>query len=453
MGPMDWGNDLLHPTRPKIAPSVRFLINGLGHMGMRSLLSVICLRDHFYENGIMAEIVGLVDLDDRPMNNARAVCESLSMQPVYASSLRQAAEELRVNGIDTSGIIFYDASPTRYHVTNLPLAAEFGMIYFGEKPLITHREQLNALSPYNFFCDFIDTENVAFRTLREFIRANQIEITSLRCWRHGSTGFKALRGERRGVEGGALLDKSPHDISLTVSLLGLHNIESWEITVPLCGGGCLVLSDLESINGDPATFMSVTSREALREIGEEVADATFEMKIDWRLGNGRTVPAEYSFSWVGVLPSLHEALAPLGLTAEEWLGHEVIEAENSKVGYRLEEARICLVEGRNVSGSFTLVASFLPKLGHAPSTWKITRGQPESLTPLRLRFGQNSLTRVFKRVVGNVLYDRPCEIDRAHANLVHRVILETRTAAFAETIDRASVLQRSREAFQRNLLL
>src|SRR5207248_4722307 len=141
------------------------------------------------------------------LSAARQICSPLSLKPVYARNLYELITLLREQRIDHTGAILYDASPTPFHIQNLPLAHLWNMYYLGEKPIAVHEEQLHVLKDtHEFFCDFIETENEAFYTLDEFIKRNRLQITSLKFWRHSSTAFKLMRRERAGVEGGALLD-------------------------------------------------------------------------------------------------------------------------------------------------------------------------------------------------------------------------------------------------------
>jgi hypothetical protein len=100
-----------------------------------------------------------------------------------------------------------------------------------------------------------------------------------------------------------------------------------------------------------------------------------------------------------------------------------------------------------------LVTNFLPKLRLEPCVWMITEGRKTLIPPIRLRFADNSLARILKKVVLNTLYGDQCEIDNIHAREVHRIIFEdVRKPAFEKEMEFSTVVQQSREAFKRLLI-
>lgn len=473
---MSWRTDILPPERKLGSKPVGLIVCGLGHMGLRGFLTSISLAPHLHEHGLHLFIAGIVEPNPRPTEIARSVCDALGIWPIFAQSLQQILEYYADHNIDTRNMIVYDASPSSKHLEHFMMCSNRQIVYFGEKPLVNHSAQLAILQfRQNFFCDFIDIANPAFLELKRYIDTNEICIEKARFWRHGSTAYKAMRGERTGVEGGALLDKAPHDIALTISLIGFDNIKGMEAEVEPWGNGTLMFADFDSVYWDPPRFFTTRMRDTTSAISPDVADASFDMCINWQVDDKfgkRLLKTEYSFSWIGVLPGLDEALSQYGFahkdeeisrwragnTVPEWLGVDEEKSSFQLPGFRIEEARMCIIDGKLMTGKpITIIASFLPKLRNVPTVWLIDdTGQRDVLpSDLRIRFQDNSLARTLKKVVlATQTTGEKCELDARHSEMVHRIILDqVRKKAVSQSIEVDAMVNKSRDLFKRQIIL
>lgn len=142
-------------------------------------------------------------------------------------------------------LIVYDATPTAHHylhlMTVLPHRERGHIFCFGEKPLFTKESQADFVAHHfagqTFFCEFIETENSVFRVASDFIRSESFQIQRMSFWRASCMGVEIAAGDGRGgVEGGALLDKAPHDLSVSLGLLGPRAVQGWSVRQarPIC---------------------------------------------------------------------------------------------------------------------------------------------------------------------------------------------------------------------------
>jgi len=69
-----------------------------------------------------------------------------------------------------------------------------------------------------------------------------------------------------------------------------------------------------------------------------------------------------------------------------------------------------------------------------------------------VRFGENSLARILKRVALHALgIITGSDVDSNHSLMVHLVMIESREKAFAEQVDFSMAVTRSREAISKHL--
>src|SRR5437867_2325325 len=93
---MDWEGNRLDATQTAEVRRIRWIINGMGYMGKRGLLSFLSQVERLQrENNIETELAAIVDPNDRPLEIAQWLCESLPAQPVYARTLRDAVTSVR----------------------------------------------------------------------------------------------------------------------------------------------------------------------------------------------------------------------------------------------------------------------------------------------------------------------------------------------------------------------
>jgi hypothetical protein len=148
------------------------------------------------------------------------------------SAISKLKFENRFQAFDA--IVVYDGTPAQLLETNFCYVLDSSLpnvYYFGEKPIVTDPIALDKIVRSSgatpFFCDFIETSDPAVIMMKEFVRENKLLISKMRFWRASASGIKHLVGhDQQGVQGGALLDKAPHDLSIAVMFLGAENIRN-----------------------------------------------------------------------------------------------------------------------------------------------------------------------------------------------------------------------------------
>lgn len=328
-----------------------------------------------------------------------------SPPPILDNTSDLVGWELRESELDNvynfpDLFLIYDASPAFVHFRNLTLFCGKrppGYFYFGEKPIFVDPAQIlddsgwsadtsSQYAPPPIFCDFIETCNPAAVALKKFIADRNLKIEKISAWRTSSSGIKHLVGhEQKGVQGGALFDKSPHDLSLTTMLLGPDDIVDF----------CIVpektkIHDLiPNIQKDTLQFLGQDSKlhvhtEFCLDIEAKndkegtrlvlPADGYSSAAVRWKLSNGREVEAEYSFGWIGVCDGANTDIAPhpceqsfvgtlerLGYSRCDWRFEEKYQGKNPDAVPCVEtQARILIVDATHeVRGKVMIVANLI----------------------------------------------------------------------------------------------
>jgi hypothetical protein len=306
--------------------------------------------------------------------------------------------------IDAFPIIIYDASTAQFHYPNLSEIISQNrnnnLFYLGEKPLVFDAEQIKDLDnlpkDYSFFCELIETENPVFKKTKQYIADNKLKIKRLSFWRAGSNGIKqAISAGRQGVTGGALIDKSAHDFSISIGLLEPEEIKGF------CEGkkgSQVTQADIhyfiiakEYFEKRQRVFLDASNNSSeqieidyWKDRSKLSADGLFSTSLIWRrrgkLGN---VEADYLFSWLGYTGYPDESKAhpeekkfvdrlnQLGFKQNEWLViakdkkpksssdplEDKYNASNKRYKCRIEEIRIGIIE----CDKKTIVCNFLTK--------------------------------------------------------------------------------------------
>ena len=276
-------------------------------------------------------------------------------------------------------LIVYDATPTAHHylhlMTVLPHSEREHIYYFGEKPLFTKEGQAEFVAHnfpgQTFFCEFIETENPVFRAANDFVCSEHFQIQQMSFWRASCMGVEIAAGDGRGgVEGGALLDKAPHDLSVSLGLLGPGSVECWSIKEARTH---LLALHEDAFRLGTRNFLSV-ARASLQDISTPAcipehlpADALVSFDVNLTLQENRVIPASHIASWVGIQNAepellLSNRLTGLGIGANEWLNTEdALASRNGKFHYQNQEVRIGLVEGLLRNHKVHLVLNLLAK--------------------------------------------------------------------------------------------
>jgi len=359
------------------------IVGAAGDRGAAALQILPKLRAVEINQGINLDLVCVAEANEEARaalarKAAALLGASCSVVGLLAEAMPQALQWLE-NGRGERKLVVYDATPTAHHylhlVSVLPHTAHEHIYYFGEKPLFTKPGQIEFVErnfpERMFFCELIETENPAFRAANEFIRAEGFRIQRMSFWRASCMGVAIAAGDgRRGVEGGALLDKAPHDLSVAVGLLGPRQVAHWSVSQVRTHLLALHESAFQqntrrflSVANEPVDDISLPAR-----IPEQApAGGVVSFHVDFMLEGNVAVPASFFGSWLGVQNTqpeldLSEKLARLGVDTNEWLNTEPSRlSSNPRFGYENQEVRLALLEGLLGSRKVHLLLNFLSK--------------------------------------------------------------------------------------------
>jgi len=348
--------------------------------------------------------------------------------------------------------------------------------YFGEKPLFTRLDEIEYVESVfprtKFFCELIETENPALKSVKAFIDAEKVSIKRMWVWRASCTGVSIAAGDGRGgVEGGALIDKAPHDLSISVSVLGLDSIEDFRI--PESRIDVLALHP-EAFVRNQRNFLSIVNRplatlvSAPRVPETLPADALLTFQVDWRV-SGRTIPAKYISSWVGRQNTpwevvIEKKMSELGVEETEWIDSEEQKpSSNGKYSYRKDEIRIAILECDRSGFPIHLVLNFIPKYKTRRFAYLIDNDsrrqeifvEDDPLSSYEEK-KHSDLLSIFTTVLAECIAvgDAP-NVGSAATLLVHRVMLQARAAAnlSLDTLDEEIAYQDSLNAYRKYLVV
>jgi hypothetical protein len=354
-----------------------------GDRGASALEILPKLRATETRQGIQVELVCLAEAkeDLRAELGAKAAALLGSPCPVVGMLAEAIPHALRwlAEGRGQRRLIVYDATPAAHHylhlMTVLPHSERERIYYFGEKPLFTKEGEVEFIERnfpgQTFFCELIETENPAFRAAHEFIRSERLDIHRMSFWRASCMGVSIAAGDGRGgVEGGALLDKAPHDLSVAIGLMGPRNLTQWSVSEMRTH---LLALHESAFRLGGRNFLSVANT-SLEEINlparipeQWPAGALVSYNVDFTLQGNVAVPVSFIASWLGIQntpPELSfcEKLISLGIDTSEWLNSEAPRiSRNLRYRYENQEVRIALVEGHLDGRKVHLVLNLLGK--------------------------------------------------------------------------------------------
>lgn len=470
---------------------VGFVVLGAaGYMGESGLEAIAQLQ----KDGLDIGLVGALEANERTQYYAREAMIAAGIRQGHRAPIRLAAPGLGSLAEIAVGyknafppgapIIIYDATPTWDHKDNLDyfMGREEGdgLFYLGEKPIFTDPADVEAFSDAwpnrQIFCDFIELVNPVFLTAKEYIRKNRLRIDRLWFWRAGSVGIeRLLGGGRRGVQGGSLLDKSVHDLALTIGFLG-HNRVRCQVVKDAAVRGLMLhsaqameqpeprLLALDSVQEGYATERDIAKvlRPSLLEARRKLpADALFELEVDWYVnGADEPIPAHYLSSWVGTGRTsglehlLRGRLADLGFENSVWLDATPGKPLGTRYRYTREDVRVAILEC-SPSGEpggerrrVTIVCNFLTgkadkhdppdkkdrpqrkvwvfeSYGDGPAQLCFEQGGPGDY----LAEKRSDLSEVFRNVVAHCAQEGDAVMSRNCTLRVHKVLLEAQNRA------------------------
>lgn len=388
---------------------IGFIILGAcGHMGGTALVGLPFLIEKLQQIEVDVNLLYLVDpVKKFDWDKILKWCEKkLGYSPGIYQKIKDALYSTKFfhsRSISPFPIIIYDASPTLYHYDNFSeiISQNNDLFYLCEKPMILDPNQIkdlkNLCSDYNFFCELIETENPVFKKTKQYIVENNLKIKKLSFWRAGSSGIKkAICAGRSGVSGGALIDKAPHDFSITIGLLEPEEIKEFNGTNT---GSRVIEADIHRFTIAPEYFLEKEQRmfldasnhsskqieiDYLKDRSKLSADGLFSTSVRWKRRDGLgDVHGNYLFSWIGYTGYPDESMAhpkekefinrlnQLGFHQKDWLviaeekgpmtflGPPDFKKDTSSARYkcRVEEVRIGVIE----CDKKTIVCNFLTK--------------------------------------------------------------------------------------------
>lgn len=459
------GQSSLRAVAARSALPVRLVVNGLGHMGVRGLQAFQSVAQDLHAQGRNVAVRALLDVDRSVPDRLQKLLPVLSPAPEILVRDRAAALDLAdlLRGyMDREPALFlvYDASPSRFHFSNLKsVLSASGALYLAEKPIVANAAELlalehlaaasNAALDARVFCDLVETQSAVSLHLRDLVAAGDLQIDALRFFRLSSSGISKTshRGERRGVQGGAFIDKAIHDISVTLALLSADCTEPVDVRVASAAPLCF----LPASDGVRTGLLDGSNHiwSGTRSLTEWPADGASVVETEWRCGS-RSIPVTYHASWIGVrlfdelfaqrfpgAPGVHRIAASYpGCPA--WLY-----ARTAVPGLLSEDARLLEITGRLRGAPTRLLVNFITAKGLAPWIWDASAGAALPI-PAR-KYGANSLARVFEHVLRGSAEPVSAGIDFSAALRAHQALWAIHGQLVPDPIDAEAEYRRALE--------
>lgn len=479
------------------------IFGALGYMGGTARKGFPLLYNKLKKESIDIKLLYLVDpKKEANWNKILDCCEDeIGYTPGIYRTTKDALHSIRfiqdIN-IDALPIIIYDASTAQFHFHNFAEVrgqnTKKNLFYLGEKPMVFDPEQIEYLNnlpkDYKFFCELIETENPVFKKTKQYIVDNNLKIQELNFWRAGGTGIKqAISTGRQGVTGGALIDKSAHDFSISIGLLEPEKIKRFYKGK---NGSRVVNADIhyfiiakEYYEREKKYFLNASNNSSpkikinyQKDRSKISADGLFSTSIIWKRENNLgNVRANYLFSWLGYTGYPDESkahpeekifidkLKRLGFTQDEWL---VVEKEKGEIfsfnhnkkknhpvarrfKYRIEEIRIGIIE----CDKKTIVCNFLTKdkqlyrYAYAINA----RGERETIYKEKRGLDYNEIK---KKELTNIIYavSKDCLLKEKSKYVARKVTLLAHEAMFkaqARALDKLKPSVNSLDCFDKLL--
>lgn len=465
--------------------SVGMVILGAGgYMGSNGIKALPALLQKLSQSNIDLKFLCIAEPVDRKKRPAIRLCKAVVNLPFEKVNwLPDALSKLRgARGDERYPVIIYDATPTTFHQQHLVIVRDnqdTSLLYLGEKPIFTDPFEKKYLTykaghDFEFFSELIETENPVFLAVKKYLIKNQrLKISQIWSWRAGCSGIKkAIQLGRLGVEGGALEDKSLHDFSISVGLLGRPHIQAAKVSNAVIHS-LILHRDYYFQKANRKSFLTVGNgatksvRVDLKKEDLLPADGLFSMDVSWQLRE-RTVPAKYLFSWLGfnnlpeeepfvnLLNSLGFPLFPLESDYSDlkkrprrWLDiSKPFRSPGRTNTYeaKMQEIRVSVFKCVAGSREKYIVCNFLSKyeskdkLRRYAYVVEVKNGRPEITDELFVEpvndksyeeKKADELSSIFFNVINHGLGDsKALFIDRDTSLLVHDVMIKARKQAY-----------------------
>jgi predicted dehydrogenase len=365
--------------------SIGFVIIGCGYMGKeRAVTAIKNIIDTTPSHRIAPKILAIIDPNREALfATLKSIQETFEISdlkkiPTPFSNFPKAVDEVIVPQLVSSQfpIVVYDASPTGMHFANLNYIHELqfdsslskNIIYIGEKPIFVDALELedarkNFDHHFPFFCDFIEVANPVFNSVKQYLEKENVIIDYMQFWRASGAGIKKYFMEARdGVQGGALLDKSLHDLSLAMNFLGPEMITGSTQDAQIH----YLVPHPNSKGFGVSAFLSVSNSEIPSSECSELpwcnpADGLLSMSVNWNVPTHPIgiVKSDFLFSWLGVTEHSVEnrfesEMKNLGYVPQDYILDYPV--EESPV-YKMEEVRLGILHCKDRK----IVCNFLEK--------------------------------------------------------------------------------------------
>ena len=471
---------------------VLYCLNGLGYFGTRSLRTALQLIPHLAGQPTPTAVTIFALCD--PLQAARAAAlDGMAAINFETSGIllgdnldslilfirRRIADTKDPLGPDDK-ILIHDCSPTDTHANNVRSIAKHldavpalrdHLVYLVEKPAATSLQVNSELDlqpiipvakrriqplPEGMYCDYIELQSRTFLAARAWLDEHKdFSPTHLFVWRNSGTGYKKVfEGGRGGVTGGALEDKSAHDLALTIGLLGMPDKPVKVTSARLENYLPAMWSQDDNPTPSFRTIddLSVQALDGRYNGGEStlafnLADARICAGLRWNV-NAKDVHCRYSFAWDGVDPKLVSHLANWRVPRSLFVGSEWRTGRGGRDRYLLEEARIHILEDRRSSLKRSLILNFLTKFREVEAwVYYCVEGHEPKIVELPpAPGGDNSLFRVLCSLATGT----PDEFGEPSTSLILRLTHGIRLqASRREAPDERSAMAATIQAFTR----
>ena len=485
---------------------VVLIICGAGYMGTNALKSIDVLANWFLsKQNITIRLIFIVELNyqdkfeiiKKIWKPPYYIFDPECIPPIFESNdLLISFLNPIIQCFQNTLFIVYDATPTSMHYDNLiffltkfPVKLPINKVaYLGEKPLFIYPEHLQYIKNEDvssLFCEFIETVNPVFLAVKNYLSKKNLIIKEIWFWRGGSSAIKkAIEADRPGISGGALLDKSPHDFSISIALLEPEEIEDLSVLdaeiyqfvihpyyfrqkVP-----CLLNTRNEPLHAEDFNSLIKDWDKSRDKIP---ADGLFSCDVDWKVKGQKTIKGKYLFSWIGLsgeitdekeglgnkikIEGLHpkercfvDKLYQLKFYPEEWLtaacelGPKKITNSYYKCykwQAKVEEVRIGIIrcEEKDTSKEIYIVCNFLSKYGQLKRFAKAVKKEGERVIkePIyedsdSIDYGKEKrkdLAKIFSQVIMASFSNNNAKyISKEAAIKVHEAIFKAQKIAF-----------------------
>lgn len=447
---------------------VGIVLLGFGQMGSRALATLMKMRQDLLREGVDIRIRAIFDQDPQRRQLAREFCRANLIHPSFQGEVKHDLPGF-VGGLgelERARTLVYDATASHEHLANMLLCHRMRIRYFGEKPMVVKQNELTILQEQlkdrQFWCDLIETESRVSKTAVGYIIDNKLAVRQMRFWRLGSTGLKKIceLGARSGVTGGALEDKVPHDLSLTIALLEATGVNTDNPpTVVNSEPSYFLLANMASIfdlDPDKAEFMAAAPSGSQTgtadhidkdEFGRDLlraADARWKATLQWTPEGAEPVLITYDSSWIGMSDNeeVEREMQTAGVDKDQWYFEEDVRSISPKIEgeFKIKECRVAILDcvsrnrGKAEDSGVRVICNFLPRPSlrgkPAVAPWiRIQRERSRKSRPLLLDpqvpYGEDTFARVFQKVIRSFRNkERVPHLEGPAVLGVHRIMLQ-----------------------------